>query len=107
MLRTKARYVRFPVLCFLWRDAGGQRAINGGRANMPEPHLQHWALLYNDCLAETDPSKLRSLVVALEEAIVFRLQELSGKAEGQHETLALQTAAENLLKIKTTKLPAA
>jgi hypothetical protein len=72
---------------------------------MPErQELQCWALLYNDCLTETDPSKLRPLVVALEEAISSRLGELNGKAGGQHETLALQTAADNLLKIKTTKL---
>jgi hypothetical protein len=37
-------------------------------------------------------------------AIAFRLQELKGKAGGQHETLALQTAMTNLLKVKTTKL---
>jgi len=71
---------------------------------MPEPNLRYWALLYNDFLAETDPSNLRSLVVALEEAICFRLQELNGKAGGQHETLALNTAMNNLLKIKTTKI---
>jgi hypothetical protein len=72
---------------------------------MPErQELPYWALLYNDCLAETDPSKLRPLVVALEEAVSCRLGELNGKAGGQHETLALQTAADNMLKIKTTKL---
>ena len=71
---------------------------------MPEPSLQYWALLYNDCLAETEPLKLRSLVEALEEAISSRLGELNGKAGGQHETLALKTAADNMLKIKTTKL---
>jgi hypothetical protein len=74
---------------------------------MPEPDLQYWALLYNDCLAETDPLKLRSLVVALEEAISYRLQELKGKAGGQHETFALQTAANNLRKIKKLGFPAA
>jgi hypothetical protein len=72
---------------------------------MPErQELQYWALLYNDCLAETDPSKLRPLVVVLEEGISCRLGELNGKAGGQHETLALKTAADNMLKIKTTKL---
>jgi hypothetical protein len=68
---------------------------------MPEPSLQYWALLYNDCLAETEPLKLRSLVEALEEAISYRLRELNGKVGGQHETVALQTAANNLVKIKT------
>ena len=71
---------------------------------MPEPDFQHWALLYNGFLAESDPSKLRSLVVPLEEAIALRLQELNGKASGRHETLALKTAMSNLEKIKTTKL---
>ena len=71
---------------------------------MPEPDLQHWALLYNDCLAETDPLKLQILVVALEEAISQRLRELNGKPGGQHEILALETAADNVPKIKTTKL---
>ena len=71
---------------------------------MPEPNIQYWALLYNDCLAETEPLKLQSLVVALEEVISHRLRELNGKAGGQHETVALQKAADNLLKIKTTKL---
>ena len=56
---------------------------------MPErQELQSWALLYNDCLAETDLSKLRPLVFALEEAISCRLGELNGKAGGQHETVA-------------------
>lgn len=71
---------------------------------MPEPDLQYWALLYNDCLAETDPVKLQTLVVALQEAISHRLRELNGKAGGQHETLALETAANNVQKIETTKL---
>jgi hypothetical protein len=71
---------------------------------MPEPDLQRWALLYSDCLAETDPLKLQTLVVALEEAISQRLRVLNGKAGGQHETLALETAANNVQKIKTTKL---
>ena len=72
---------------------------------MPERQdLQYWVLFYKDCLAETDPSKLRPLVVALEEAISCRLGELNGKAGAQHETLALETAANNVQKIKTTKL---
>jgi hypothetical protein len=70
----------------------------------PESNLEYWALLYKDCLAEADPLKLQSLVVALEEAISHRLRELNGKAGGQHETLALQTAANNVQKIKTRKL---
>jgi len=71
---------------------------------MQEADLQHWALLYNNCLAETDPLKLQSPIVALEEAISHRLRELNGKAGAQHETLALETAANNVQKIKTTKL---
>jgi hypothetical protein len=70
----------------------------------PESNLEYWALLYNDCLVETDPLKLESIVVALEEAISHRLRELNGKAGGQHETLALETAANSMPKIKTTKL---
>ena len=48
-----------PPFLFLWQDAGGQRALKRGPRDMPEPDLQHWALLYNDCLAETDPLKLQ------------------------------------------------
>jgi hypothetical protein len=69
----------------------------GGPRIMPEPDLQLWALLYSDCLAETDPLKLQTLVVALEEAITQRLRELNSKAGGQHEILALETAANNVL----------
>jgi hypothetical protein len=70
----------------------------------PESNLQYWALLYNDYLAETEPSKLQTLLVALEEAILARIEELRRKPQGRHETLALQTAMSNLQKIKTTKL---
>jgi hypothetical protein len=69
-----------------------------------ESNLQYWALLYNDFLAENEPSKLQTLLVALEEAISLRLQELDGKDSGRHETFALQTAMSNLQKLKTTKL---
>jgi hypothetical protein len=70
----------------------------------PESNLQYWALLYNDFLAETEPPKLQILLVALEEAIFFRLQALDRKTSGWLETVALQTAVSNLQKIKTKKL---
>jgi len=66
--------------------------------------VQYWVLLYNDFIAETEPSKLREHLGTVERAIFFRLQELSGTAAGHNEWDALQLASKNLLKIKATKL---
>ena len=71
---------------------------------MPEPNGQHWGILYNDFITETDASKLRVRLGTLERAIFFRLQELKGSAAGHDEWVALRMAADNLLEIKTTKL---
>jgi hypothetical protein len=72
--------------------------------SLPEPNGQHWVILYNDFIAETDASKLRVRVGTLERAIFFRLQELKGSAAGHDEWVTLRMAADNLLEIKTTKL---
>ena len=63
-----------------------------------------WIHLYEDFLAETEPAKLRECLAPLEISIVERLQELDGTAEGHGERLAIKTATDKLLEIKTTKL---
>jgi hypothetical protein len=38
---------------------------------MPETNGRHWVILYNEFIAETDPSKLRERLGTLERALFF------------------------------------
>jgi hypothetical protein len=67
---------------------------------MAEPNGPYWVLLYNDFIAETEPSRLQARLGTLEEAIFLRFQELNGHASGQNERVALEKAADVLLRIK-------
>jgi len=75
-----------------------------------------WRKLYESCVSETNPNKLRKLVFELEDAIVLRYHDLgcepnvpngikvpSGSSESE-ELLALRRAADRLLQLKIEKL---
>ena len=71
---------------------------------MSELSGPYWVLLFNDFIAEIEPARLQERLGTVEEAILFRLQELNGKATGQNERIALKIAADRLLEIKINKL---
>jgi len=75
-----------------------------------------WRKLYESCVSETNPNKLRKLVFELEDAIVLRYHDLgcepnvpdgirvpSGRKESD-ELQALRRAADRLLQLKIEKL---
>jgi hypothetical protein len=75
-----------------------------------------WRKLYESCVSETNPNKLRKLVFELEDAIVLRYHDLAcepsvpdglsvpkGPKESA-ESQALRRAAERLLQLKIEKL---
>jgi hypothetical protein len=64
----------------------------------------NWAVLFNDFISQTDRDKLKARLEPLEVAIYKRSRELANEPEAQAEQLAIQTASERLLEIKTTKL---
>ena len=69
-----------------------------------------WRKLYESCVSETNPNKLRKLVFELEDAIVLRYHDLgcepnrlNGLKESD-ELQAIRRAAERLLQLKIDKL---
>jgi hypothetical protein len=63
-----------------------------------------WQELYQAALNEPDKKKLTHLVLAVEEAIFLRAQELTSSRADDKERTAMAQAAHNLLTIKTEKL---
>lgn len=63
-----------------------------------------WRELYQAALKEPDKEKLTQLVLAVEEAMFLRAQELTSSGAGDKERTAMAEAAFNLLTIKTEKL---
>jgi hypothetical protein len=63
-----------------------------------------WQELYLAALLEPDQDKLTELVLAVEEAMFHRAQELSDSYADNQERTAMDRAAEKLLVIKTEKL---
>ncbi|HXN73314.1 MAG TPA: hypothetical protein VN861_12280 [Candidatus Acidoferrales bacterium] len=63
-----------------------------------------WQVLYRAALNETDKKKLTDLVLAAEEAIFLRAQELTGAVADNEERTTMAEAARNLLTIKSEKL---
>lgn len=69
--------------------------------NDPKPS---WQDLYQAALVEPDRQKLTDLVLAVEEALLLRSQELTGSGLDDNERAAMAESARNLLTIKTEKL---
>jgi hypothetical protein len=63
-----------------------------------------WQELYLAALLETDQNKLTELVLAVEDAMFHRAQELANSYPDNQERTAIDQAAEKLLTIKTEKL---
>ena len=63
-----------------------------------------WQKLYQEMLTESDTQKLTELVLAVEQAIFFRAQQLNGTGAGTKERAAMDQAARRMLTIKTEKL---
>lgn len=74
---------------------------------MDERKLSPWQATYRAALQESEPEKLRELVLAAEAAIFVRLQKLEGAAdtvEHQEERGALKEAIDSLYVLKIQKL---
>jgi hypothetical protein len=69
--------------------------------NDPKPS---WQDLYQAALVEPDRQKLTDLVLAVEEALLLRSQELTGSGLDDNERAAMTESARNLLTIKSEKL---
>jgi hypothetical protein len=63
-----------------------------------------WQELYLAALLEPDQTKLTELVLAVEEAMFHRAQELTNSYADNQERTAMDQAAEKLLSIKTERL---
>ena len=63
-----------------------------------------WQVLYRAALNETDKKKLTDLILAAEEAIFLRAQELTSAVADNEERTTMAEAARNLLTIKSEKL---
>lgn len=76
-------------------------------ARVDERHggsMPSWQKLYQEMLTESDTQKLTELVLAVEQAIFFRAQQLNGTGAGAKERAAMDQAARKMLTIKTEKL---
>jgi hypothetical protein len=64
--------------------------------------LPHWASLYRDFVAQTALLKMQERLKPLEEAIIYRLQEieLDATANRLEERIAIQAACDKLQEIK-------
>ena len=67
-------------------------------------HSPLWLQMYMAFTAETDPSKLRMLLVSLETAMWQRLREMDGSEQYASERLTMDWVSEQVLEIKLTKL---
>jgi hypothetical protein len=71
-----------------------------------------WEQLYESCVCETNPQKLKKMIFELEDAIVFRYHDLIGEVAGSNgrsgggasELQAVRRAAQQLRRLKIEKL---
>lgn len=63
-----------------------------------------WRERYAAALKESDPEKLHAAVLAAEEALFFRGQEINGSADHERERKEMEAAAADLLAVKIHKL---
>ncbi len=73
-------------------------------AQVINPKHGSWRDLHQAALKEADPKKLHGLILALEEAMYLRAQQLGDSEAHQKERDAINEAAEKLLAIKTEKM---
>ena len=63
-----------------------------------------WRKLYESCVSERNPDKLKKLVSQLEKAIVLRYHDLANEPNAFDELQAIKRAAQRLRRLKTEKL---
>jgi hypothetical protein len=63
-----------------------------------------WKESYAAALKESDPAKLHAAVLAAEEALFLRGQEINGSANHEAERKEIAAAAADLLAVKIHKL---
>lgn len=63
-----------------------------------------WRALYDSCISETNPDRLKKLVFQLEEAIVLRYHDLANQPNAFDELQAIKRAAQRVLQLKVEKL---
>jgi hypothetical protein len=66
--------------------------------------MKTWRELYQSALVETDQQKLTELVMAIEDAMFLRAQELTDSSADHEERSAMQRAAQGVWIIKTKRL---
>jgi hypothetical protein len=66
--------------------------------------MPSWKELYKACCLETDPEKLRALILETEGAMFSRAQELGMNGDGQAEREEMEDASVGLLGLKTQRL---
>jgi hypothetical protein len=71
---------------------------------MQDSYLMSWKELYLRVLLESDPKKLTELVLATEQAITPRAQELLNSSDHHEEHREMSIAKASLLAIKVHKL---
>jgi hypothetical protein len=64
----------------------------------------NWQEAHQKLLAETTTANLPDLLLAAEEALFQRLQELAGSGDHDEERRRMQAAAGDILRIRTEKL---
>jgi len=63
-----------------------------------------WRTLYESCISETNPDRLKKLVFQLEEAIVLRYHDLADEPKAFDELQAIKRAAQRLVRLKIERL---
>lgn len=71
---------------------------------MQDSYPTSWKELYLRVLLESDPTRLTELVLAAEQAIALRAQELFNSSDHHEEHGEMSIAKASLLSIKTHKL---
>ncbi len=66
--------------------------------------MKKWRELYESALVETDQKRLTDIVMAIEDAMFLRAQELTDSDADNEERSAMQQAAQGVWIIKTKRL---
>ena len=94
--------------CLLWNMRHARFAVvskpDYAEDGMRNLELQSWQALCHDALAENDPHKLLPLVMAAENAIFGRSQELMQSCDGRAEWRAMEDALVELRALQVEKL---
>lgn len=71
---------------------------------MSTPSVPEWKEWYGAALKESDPAKVHEAMLAAEEALFVRGQEINGSADPQSEQQEIVAASADLLAVKIHKL---